>query len=178
MSAAAKTSDPKAPIKISELDEGDRKLSPSSLCHTFNPSALHTVTMIRREILQQGRSITSYTPSRSISQLPSFLRSTHPQPLSSIFAKPFPPRLGQRWQSTATETESKASSDSDASQIEATKTAQAEKDDLAKKELESKSREIIDLKVRPRGTAVLILSTTQTPPLLASSSSKVVTKRS
>lgn len=105
--------------------------------------------MIRQNLLRQGRSLLSPVPSRSVSQLYSPLRLRHLQPLSSAFSNPFPSRLERRWLSAETDAEAKTNPDPESVSTRgegADQQTQAE--DPLKKELETKNREIIDLKVR------------------------------
>lgn len=106
----------------------------------------HFFTMIKRVLSRQSRSLVTHVPSRPISQLQTPLRLRNLQPLASTFAKPFPPRLGARWQSTETDAEAKTNPEPGPVPSEEAKTAEAE--NPIKKELEAKNREVIDLKVR------------------------------
>ncbi|KAF7507554.1 hypothetical protein GJ744_010345 [Endocarpon pusillum] len=105
--------------------------------------------MIRRTILRQSRTLTASASSRSLCTPCSTSRlELRKRPLQPSSLKTVSPRLFQRWQST--ETERKPEDDTapaeDAQAAQAAPAAEAEKEDALKKELEAKSREIIDLK--------------------------------
>ena len=119
----------------------------------FHTTTQATFAMIKRALLRQSRSLTSHVTSRSISQLHPSLRPRNVQPLASIFAKPLPPRLGARWQSTEADAEAKTNPTRDPIPSEEAKAAQAE--DPVKQELEAKNKEIIELKVCHTSTGYL-----------------------
>ena len=102
--------------------------------------------MFRRAIIRQSCTLTSSTLSRSFSTKSTSLRLefSRPSVKPSTF-RPVPPRLFRRWQSTETEKNLEASP----VPPEELKTDEAKEEDPLKKELEAKSREIIDLKVCP-----------------------------
>jgi molecular chaperone GrpE len=113
-------------------------------------------TMIRQRLLRQSRSIISPVPSHSISQLHSPFRLRHLQPLSSAFAKPFPPRVERRWVSAETDAEAKTNPDPESvSTRGAAADQQTQAEDPLKKDLETKNREIIDLKVCHMSTRLI-----------------------
>lgn len=110
--------------------------------------------MFRRQLVRQSRIISESLSRPSRLRNPPLQRFLQAQPLSSRSASAVPPRLWRRWQSTESDgkpsqLESETKSDSENKELE--------KDDLLKKELEQKNREIIDLKV---GTTLIILLST------------------
>ena len=111
--------------------------------------------MIRQGLLRQSRSLISPVPSRSMSQLHSPFRLRHLQPVSSAFAKPFPPRLERRWISAETDAEAKTNPDPESVSTRGDASdQQTQAEDPLKKELEAKNREIIDLKVCHTSTRI------------------------
>ena len=122
----------------------------SYIIHPSTLAICRTFTMIRQSFLRQRRCLIPHLPSRSISQLHSPFRSRHLDPLSSPSAKPLPLRLERRWVSTEAETDVEAKTNPDPESFSTRGEAssqQTQAEDPLKKELETKNREIIDLKV-------------------------------
>jgi hypothetical protein len=122
-----------------------KKFNESSIIHPSTLVFCRTFTMIRQSFLRQRRCLIPHLPSRSISQLHSPFRSRHLDPLSSPSAKPLSLRLERRWVSTEAEAKTNPDPESFSTRGEAS-SQQTQAEDPLKKELETKNREIIDLK--------------------------------
>jgi hypothetical protein len=110
--------------------------------------------MLKRQLLRQSRALSQSSNPRTVSQFSPFSRPFHAQSVPSRLSTAFPPRLQRRWQST------KPDPNPDSQPTPAAEAKpEAEKEDLLKKEIEQKNREIIDLKVRslPQANASLTL---------------------
>ena len=127
----------------------------STLFHPLPPSskdlnASRFLAMLRSQLSRSLQSLTSLSSRRSIASLPR--RSPQIPQLSRASLPQVPPRIPRRW--VTTEAEAKSEGDRTATEV-----SEAEKQDTSatqpqsdenplQKELEAKTREVIDLKVR------------------------------
>jgi len=96
--------------------------------------------MLKQQLLRQSRALSHSSIPRNVSRFSPFSRPLQSVPLRLSTA--FPPRLQQRWQST------KPDPIPDSQSTPAAEAKPEAEEDLLKKEIEQKNREIIDLKVR------------------------------
>jgi hypothetical protein len=135
-----------------------------------------TFAMIRQSFLRQHRCLIPHVPSRSISQLHSPFRFRYLDPLPSASAKPLSLRLGRRWASTETDAEAKTNPDPESFSTRGEASSQqTQAEDPLKKELESKNREIIDLKVCHMSIESISQASAPSPPKLLSGYCKTLT---